>query len=101
MTVRKNKIIRKEELLQVAASMAVTVGYRNLIRDDVAREAQVSPGLINKYFGTIGLLKKEVIKLAVKDWIPAIIAQGMAARDPVALVAPPALKKRAIQFMAS
>ncbi len=57
-------------------------------------------GLVSKYFGTMKQLKREIIRAAIKQEIPEIIAQGLANGDKRAAKAPQQLKERAIEIFA-
>jgi AcrR family transcriptional regulator len=99
MRVRKHKKIRKDMVLCTAIEMALKVGYQHLIRDEVAKEAGISGSLVNKYFGTIEKLKKEVLRAAIEKGIIEIVAQGLGMRDPDAMKAPEEIKQKAYSFM--
>lgn len=99
MRIRKHKKVRKEMVLCTAIQMSLKVGYQHLIRDDVAKAAEVSGSLVNKYFGTIDNLKKEVLRAAIEKGIVEIVAQGLGMRDPEALKAPEEIKQKAFSFM--
>jgi AcrR family transcriptional regulator len=99
MRIRKHKKIRKEMILCTAIEMSLKVGYQHLIRDKVAKKAGISGALVNKYFGTIETLKKEVLRVAIEKGIIEIVAQGLGMRDPDALKAPEEIKQKAFSFM--
>lgn len=88
--------IRKEHLLTVAIEQAKTTGYMNITRDGVAEAAGVSFGLVTKYFGTMHVLKREVMRAAIKQRIPEIVLQGLACGDKRAQDAPQDLKQEAL-----
>ena len=93
---RLNSKARKKQILNAAVSLAVKVGYSNIRRDDVAKNASVSTGLINRYFTTIMQLKNEVMRYAIRNEILQIIAEGIVLKDPQALKVPNELKIRAL-----
>ncbi len=96
--VSKNRVpaeMRKENILSVALLLAKDIGYSKITRDGVAEKAGVSMGLVTKYFGTMIQLKKEVMRAAIKQEIPEIIAQGLANGDKRAKKAPQQLKDQA------
>lgn len=72
---------RRLHILGVAIRLSKLNGYRNITREEVAEAAKVSSALINNYFGTIEDLRKCVIRQAVVDEIPIIIAQYLAVAD--------------------
>lgn len=91
--------LRKEHILTVAVNLAKTTGYTKITRDGVAEAAGVSFGLVNKYFGTMTQLKGDVMRAAIKQKIPEIVAQGLASCDERARKAPDTLKQEAIQLL--
>ena len=92
--------LRRKYVLDIAIELAKTKGYSTLTRDDVAKEANVSPGLVSHYFKNIELLRNLVLKTAVKREVLEIIAQGLVKEDPIAVQAPKELKYRAISHLA-
>ncbi len=96
---RVSASLRKEHILAIAVELAKTTGYINITRDGVAEAAGVSFGLVNKYFGTMTQLKGDVMRAAIKQKIPEIVAQGLASCDERARKAPSALKQEAIQLL--
>lgn len=98
---KKHPQIRKELLLCTAIDIAIRHGYQKLTRDKIAKEAEVSTGLINKYFGTIAKLKKAVLKAAIEREIIEIIAQGLGTREPMILKASSAVKQKALDYMST
>jgi len=92
---------RREQILNAAVDIARTEGFHKLTRDGVAERAKVSYGLVTRYFGTIETLKQHVMRRAVADSIPEIIAAGLAMKDPIARTATDAAKKEAISLMYS
>lgn len=99
MRVRKHRKVRREMVLTAAIEMSLRVGYRHLIRDDVAKEAGISGGLINKYFGTIENLRKEVLRTAIQKEILEIVAQGLGMRDPEVMKVSDDIKQKAFHFL--
>lgn len=91
---------RRAELLDVALKLAKRKGYLNLTRDGLAAAAKCSQGLVTKRFGAMDNLRREVMRAAVARGVLEVIAQGIAARDPVALRAPAELKAQAAGTLA-
>lgn len=79
---------KKNEILTIAISLSIKVGYTSITRAAIAREAKISDGLVNRYFGTMTKLKKVVIKTAIEKQIPEIILQGFLLGDPLIKSAP-------------
>lgn len=88
--------IRRAQILEFAVQAAREHGYQRITRDDVARRAGVSTGLVTRYFNTMPQLKRAVMRYAVRHEILEIVAQGLAAADPHARKASQELKQRAI-----
>lgn len=91
--------IRRAQILQHAVEAARDHGYQRITRDEVARRAGVSVGLVTRYFTTMPQLKRSVMRFAVRNEILEIIAQGLAAADPHARKAAPELKQRAVETL--
>ena len=92
---------RRDHILTAAINLAVEVGYSNITRDTVAARAGVSMGLITHYFETMGQLKRSIMRAAIHQHIPEIIAQGLANNDKYARKAPSELKNRAAMIIAN
>lgn len=97
---RLDPLERRAELLDVALTLAKRRGYLNLTRDALADAAGCSQGLVTKRFGSMAKLRKEVMRAAVNLEVLEVIAQGIAAKDPVAMRAPAELKARAAGSLA-
>lgn len=87
---------RKPQLLEAAVAVASKHGLHGTTRHRIAEHANVAPGLITHYLGTMAELRRAVMRQAVKQGILPIIAEGLAARDKQALKAPPELRARAL-----
>lgn len=98
---RANPALRKDQILTVAIEMAKEQGYHKITRDAVAECAGVSMGLVTRYFGTMKQLKTAVMRTAVKQGIPEIVAQGLANGDDHAKKAPAELKAEAATLLAN
>lgn len=90
---------RKETILTAAVSVAKTNGYNKMTRDDIARHAGVSTGLVTFYFSTMTQLRRAVIRSAITNEVLEVVAQGLAIGDDQAKKAPDELKKRATDFL--
>ena len=100
MRTRLNPKDRKEFILDAAIDLSKIIGYKNISRDGIAGHANVSMGLINKYFGTIENLRDAVMESSIKKEIIEIIAQGLGVKDPQAQNAPQYLKDKALLYLA-
>lgn len=92
---------RDERILTAALALAVVGNYRDLTRAAVADAAGVSPGTISNYAGDMAGLRDKVMTAAVAREVLAVIAQGLAARDPIALAASDELKTAALATLAA
>jgi len=102
--IRKSKrlkpVNRAGEILDAALVVAVTKGYNTMTRDDIALKAGCSIGLISLRWATMPALKRAVMREAVKNSVLPIIAQGIVARDALALNAPIKVRKLAVATLA-
>ena len=90
----------KDKILNAAYAMAVREGFESLTRDAVAAEAYVSKGAINHHFHTIEAVRNDVMEMALTNRDLKLIAQGIAARNGVALTAPKELQLEALTSLA-
>ena len=90
---------RKEDVLAAALPLAEEHGYNNVTRNQIAQAAGVSGSSIHYYFGTIGQLRRDLMRHAVKEESLAVIAQGLTAGDPQAQKAPEELRRRALDSL--
>ena len=90
---RIEKKIRKESLLAAAMRVATRVGYTTMTRTQIAAEAGVSDALVSVHWGSMEAIRKAVMRHAVTTGDTAIVAQGLAVRDRIAVRAHPDLKK--------
>lgn len=88
---------RKQLIFTVAINLAKDIGYYNLTRVNVAKRAQVSIALVQKYFGTIRKLQISVLRYAMKRPILEVIAQGVIEKDPIIRKLNPQLRQDALQ----
>lgn len=90
---------RKTLVLEAAIKTAVKVGWRRMTRADIAKEAEVSDALVTTRLGSMATIRKIVMREAVKRNLSAVIAQGLAERDPIAMKAPDDVKAAARQAL--
>lgn len=92
--------MREALLLESALEAAAKHGLYTMTRDQIAEVAGVSPSLISHRLGTMPAMRRSVMRQAVargdNRMCLQIIAQGIAARDPHALKAPPSLRAAAL-----
>lgn len=98
---RVSPALRKDQILAAAVALARTDHYAALTRLKIAEKAGVSMGLVTNYFGTMQKLRRSVMRAAIAQEIPEIVAQGLANGDPHAKKAPPELRTRAATLLAN
>ena len=90
---------RRAAILQAAVQLAESDGWLTLTRDNVAQAAGVSPGLVSWYYLATSLLRDAVMQHAVDNGLLLIVAEGICARNAVALAAPVAVRQAAFNAM--
>jgi AcrR family transcriptional regulator len=90
---------REVQILAAAVTAAETYGYTRFTLQQVATIAGVDKSLPIHYFGTMVKLRRKVMRAAIKRECLAVIAQGLALRDPHAQKAPDELRQRALQSL--
>ena len=93
--------LRHKQILEAAIKIALKVGYHKMTRGDIALKAGISMGLITLRFGTMVKLRRAVMRAAIAQEIPEIVAQGLANSDPHARKAPPTLKAKAATLLST
>lgn len=87
--------VRKEIIIDAALALCVNgQTYQTISGEQVAEAIQVRRPTINHHFGTIGKMRKEVLRAALKRENLRVIAQGMAAGDVLLKDITPELYKR-------
>jgi len=74
----------KARILEVAYDLAVAEGFKGFSRNDVAREAGVSAGVINLRWGSMPALLDEVAREAVRVGNTDLLRQAQAVGNSVA-----------------
>ena len=95
----KTKDEGQKLILDAALDMAKTDGFASLSRDGVATKAGVASGSVNYCFDNMQNLKNAVMKKAIENESLTIIAQGIIADNEIAINAPDALRKEALNSM--
>lgn len=72
---------RQQQILTMALRMAVTHGYTNVTREELAHRCAISPALISHYFGTMTTLRRAMIGEAIRTENLVVLLQGIAAKD--------------------
>lgn len=87
---------RRSEILGAALRLAERTCWNRLGQREVAAEACCSMSLIHRCFGSLADLRDAVMARAVATKNTAVVLQGLALRDPVALAAPIELRRAAL-----
>ena len=88
---------RREAIITAALAVATREGYMRMTREQIAAEADCSPGLVSSYLGTMPAMRRAVMRAAVSRKVLAVVAQGLAMRDEHALKAPEGLRAAAVR----
>lgn len=86
----------RDNILEVAFTMAQRDGFGTLTRDGVAAEAGVAMGSINHHWKVMSALRDAVMQRAVEEENLEIIAQGIALGDKIANSAPREIRVKAV-----
>lgn len=84
------------EIVKHAADLAVEVGINNVTRHAIAKRAGVSYGTAFNHLGNKPETVTAILTYAVENKILKLIADGIMSAHPVAIAAPVALKKKAL-----
>lgn len=95
------KLRQDDAILAAAAKIAITRGYQRVTRKEVADAIGMSPATINQRWGTMAQFRRDVMRYAIRASPPvlAVIAQGLAMRDPYARKAPKILLQQAKEIL--
>lgn len=73
---------RKASILDAALTAAKKHGYNNFRLTHVAEIAECSTALVMIYYKTMDQVRRDVMRVAIRDELLPIIAAGIALRDP-------------------
>jgi AcrR family transcriptional regulator len=91
---------RKDVILAVACRLAAAgTHYERLTRDQIAAAAGITGSAVQYHFKTVAQLQRAIMRHAVATGALAVIAQGMASRDPHAMRAPHEMRVAAIKCL--
>jgi AcrR family transcriptional regulator len=91
---------RYRKVLDAAIAQAKVTGYRHMTRNEIAQRAGVADGSVNFAFGTMDMLRDEVMRYAVAHGVEEIVAQGLADGHGLARNAPIELRQKAALALA-
>lgn len=86
-------------VLQAAVELALSEGFAAISRSKVADRAGVSRGTVSNAYGDMPGLCEAVMKEAVAKGHLKLIAQGLAARHPIAMGASDDQKRQAAAYL--
>ena len=84
-------------VLNVAVDMAQFCGYQNVRQFKLAERSGTSKQVVSTLIPEGATLPDEIMRAAVAAGAVDVVAQGLAANDPIALDAPEALRRRAVR----
>ncbi len=102
---------RKMQILNEALAQAATCGYQNIKCKSIADKLGLVTGTVHHHWATMPDLRRGVLRYAISQAARAprrtilsdnslrVLAQGIAANDRLALKAPDALKREALQTL--
>lgn len=93
---RMSPLDRRAQILACALDEAKRVGYMNVDRGHISRRLDISRGTITRYFGALPHLRAAIMRAAITQGCVQVVAQGLAARDPLAQAAPERIRQLAI-----
>lgn len=96
---RMNPDDRFEAIMVASLAAAAACTYTLVTRSQIAERAGVSPALVSHYLGSMNEARTMIMEYAVTWKDEQILAQGLAAGDPVAHAAPIKLKRRATRHL--
>ena len=100
-TKRLKPEIRKDEIIAAALVLAASTHYTRVTREAIAAAITIKGPAIQYHFGTMGQLRRELMRAAVKQRVLNVVAQGLLARDEHAEKADTALREEAIAYAMS
>lgn len=91
---------RKQQILEAAIDLANEIGFGKLTRQNIAASADVSEGLVSKYWGTMTKMRRAVMRKAIKKGEMKIIAEGIAMNEPECAKLSPVARQKALSVLA-
>jgi len=101
-TIKRTRAAASDRLNQVmnhAIAEAKLVGYDRLTLPMIAERCGVSRTVVFNHLGTTKQMRESVLRSAVRRGEAAIVAQGIANQDPIALRAPKPLRLEALAIL--
>jgi AcrR family transcriptional regulator len=98
---RASAKVRKKQLMAHALDLAIETNYREVTRDQIADAAGISTSLVTHYLGTLKSMRRDIVRAALADEIPEVIAQAIACKDPRVANLPPEEKAKYLSILAA
>lgn len=98
---RQKPEVRKEAIVDVALLLAAETHYTQVQRKQIADVLGVTPPALTYHFGTMQQLRHAIMRAAIAKEDLGVIAQGLVAQDEHARKAPEALRRRAVESVAT
>lgn len=90
---------RREMILQAAIDAAEDLHYLLVKRSDIANRVGASVGLVSWYLGTTTDMREVIMTEALHRRRVLVVAQGLLARDPVAMKADSEIREQAKEII--
>jgi AcrR family transcriptional regulator len=87
---------KKQTLLNVAINLALTKGYTNVTRDEIAAKSGAAMGTVTNVLGTMAQVRRSIVRHAIRTEMLTIIAQAVIAKDKLIKKVDQDLKNRAM-----
>ena len=91
---------RRSQMVAAALSLAREHGYDRVTSPMVADAVGLSKASVMHRFGTMDEMRRAVMREAVKTGDALVVAQGLAARDDIAVNAPENVRAAALEHLA-
>lgn len=93
--------LRRSQMVAAGLKLSHELGYDRVTGSMIAEVVGLSKSSVMQRFGTMAELRNCVMREAVRTGDAAVVAQGLAALDPIAKDAPAAIKEKALQHLAN
>jgi AcrR family transcriptional regulator len=90
----------KQDILNAASRLAQVKGYRHVTREDVARSVECAESTISYHFGTMVDFHNAIVEYAVANEVLEVVADALAAKNPIAVAASDTLRRKAVRHLA-
>lgn len=101
MSTRMNPADRKASILDAAIEAAQKHGYTGFRLVHVAEIAACSTASVMSYYKTMAVVRRDVMRAAIRRELLPIIATGIAVKDPYVRKVSPDLRQRALATLSA